>query len=91
MFRFSGYNDLNKEDQTELKKKFGSTTTLSRKRKGDKTLSTTDGNGDTPKAKQSKKEENNTLTNEQDETHLKKVSNFILKFLFRKFLFIGTK
>ncbi|CAF4468759.1 unnamed protein product, partial [Rotaria sp. Silwood2] len=40
-----GFNDLNKEDQTELKKKFGSST-VRLKRKGDKTLILTNENGD---------------------------------------------
>ncbi len=67
-----GFNDLNKEDQTELKKKFGSIT-VNRKRKGDKVLSLNDGNGDAPtKAKQSKTEENG-LTDEQEQTRQKKV------------------
>ncbi len=73
MSRFSGFNDLNKEDQTELKKKFGSITTVSRKRKNEKTLSSTNETGDAPKAKQSKTEENKNLPTEQDETRQKKV------------------
>jgi hypothetical protein len=76
LFRFEGFNDLNKEDQTELKKKFGSTT-VNRKRKGEQILTLTSENGDAPKAKQSKIEENNDSTNEQDEIRQKKVSNFI--------------
>ncbi len=72
LFRFSGFNDLNKEDQTELKKKFGSIT-VNRKRKGDKILSSTNNNDDAPKAKQPKTEENNSSTPEQDETYQKKV------------------
>jgi hypothetical protein len=72
LFQFSGFNNLNKEDQTELKKKFGSST-VNRKRKGDKTLSIINDNGDAPKAKQAKKEENEDLTSEQDEAKQKKV------------------
>ncbi|CAF4375783.1 unnamed protein product [Rotaria sp. Silwood2] len=49
-----GFNDLNKEDQTELKANFGSST-VRLKRKGDKTLILTNENGDVQKAKQSKK------------------------------------
>jgi hypothetical protein len=67
-----GFNDLNKEDQTELKKKFGSTT-VNRKRKNEKVLTLADENGDAPKAKQSKTEENNGLTTEQEEIRQKKV------------------
>jgi len=74
-FRFLGFNDLNKEDQTELKKKFGSLT-VNRKRKGEKILSSTDDNGDAPKPKQSKTEENNHLTTEQEQTRQKKVCFF---------------
>ncbi|CAF3453140.1 unnamed protein product [Rotaria sp. Silwood2] len=55
---FSGFNELNKEDQTELKKKFGSLT-INRKRKGDKTLSSTSENNDAPKAIQSATASNN--------------------------------
>jgi hypothetical protein len=73
LFRFSGFNDLNKEDQTELKKKFGSITTVNRKRKNEKTLSSTNETDDAPKAKQSKTEENKNLPTEQDETRQKKV------------------
>ncbi len=76
LFRFSGFNDLNKEDQTELKKKFGSIT-VNRKRKGDKILSSTNNNDDAPKAKQPKTEENNSSTPEQDETFQKKVRDQI--------------
>ncbi len=73
MFRFSSFNDLNKEDQTELKKEFGSTTTINRKRKGNKTSSSTSDNDDASKAKQPKTEENNGPTPEQDEIGQKKV------------------
>jgi hypothetical protein len=45
----------------------------SRKRKGDKPSNVTNENGDAPKAKQPKTEENNDLTSEQEETRLKKV------------------
>jgi hypothetical protein len=72
LFGFSGFHDLNKADQTVLKKKFGSTT-VNRKRKGEKISSSTGENDDAPKAKQSKTEENNDLTIEQDEIRQKKV------------------
>ncbi len=73
LFRFWNFDDLNKEDQIELKKKFSSTT-VNRKRKNEKISSST--NDDAPKTKQSKIEEKNNLTNEQDETRLEKVWNF---------------
>jgi hypothetical protein len=91
LFRFEGFNDLNKEDQTELKKKFGSST-VTRKRKGDKVLSVSNQNDDAPKAKQSKTEENNELTSEQDEARQKKVSfSFLLKLNFRSFFMFRNK
>jgi hypothetical protein len=74
---FEGFNDLNKEDQTELKKKFGSTT-VNRKRKGEQILTLTSENGDAPKAKQSKIEENTSSTPEQDETYQKKEQSELL-------------
>ena len=58
LFRFAGFNDLNKEDQTELKKKFGSTTTVNRKRKNEKTASSTNDNDDAPKVKTTKNRRN---------------------------------
>ena len=90
-FRFTGFNDLNKEDQTELKKKFGSAT-VSRKRKNDKTASSTNDNGDAPKAKQSKIEEKTQSTSEKDETLQKKVSYLIFLIeIFSSILLVGTK
>ncbi|CAF0764637.1 unnamed protein product [Rotaria sordida] len=74
---FSGFNDLNKEDQTELKKKFGSST-INRKRKGDKTLSSTSENNDAPKAKQAKTEDNNGLTPAEEERRQKKEQSELL-------------
>ena len=65
------FNHLNKEDQTEFKKIFGSVT-VNRKRKNDKTSSSTNDNGDAPKAKQSKIEEENQSTSEQDQNRQKK-------------------
>ncbi len=67
---------LRQEDQTELKKKFGSST-VSRKRKGDNSE-----NGDAPKAKQLKTEENNDLTPEQDEIRQKSLFLFLSRFKF---------
>ncbi|CAF0974380.1 unnamed protein product [Adineta steineri] len=74
---FEGFNNLNKEDQTELKKKFGSTT-VNRKRKGDKTLSSTGDNDEAPKAKQTKTEDKNDATTEQDEIRQKKEQSELL-------------
>ncbi|CAF2823534.1 unnamed protein product [Rotaria sp. Silwood2] len=74
---FSGFNELNKEDQTELKKKFGSLT-INRKRKGDKTLSSTSENNDAPKAKQSKTEDNNGSTSTEDEKCQRKEQSDLL-------------
>lgn len=76
-FRLTGFNDLNKEDQTELKKKFGSAT-VNRKRKNDKTASSATDNADAPKAKQSKIEEDNQSTSEQDQTRQKKEQSELL-------------
>ena len=59
MFRFSGFNDLNKENQTELKKEFNSTITTNQKREGDKTSSSTRDNDEASKAKRRKTEEKN--------------------------------
>ncbi|CAM4807466.1 unnamed protein product [Rotaria magnacalcarata] len=74
---FLGFNELNKEDQTELKKKFGSST-ISRKRKGDKISSSTNDIGDVPKTKQSKTEDNNEPMSEQEEIHQKKEQSELL-------------
>lgn len=88
---FSGFDQLNKEDQTELKKKFGSTT-ANRKRKNDKTTSSTTENDDAPKAKVSKIEDQTDSNNQQDEIKLKKVRfSFVLKIYFHFFFFKGTK
>lgn len=74
---FLGFNQLNKEDQTELKKKFGSTT-ANRKRKNDKTSSSTNDIDDTPKAKLSKTEDQTDSTNQLDEIKLKKEQSELL-------------
>ncbi len=68
MFRFLNFDDLNKVDQTELKKT-SSSTIVNRKRKNE--------NGDVSEMKQSKIEEKNDLTNEQNETRQKQVSYMI--------------
>ncbi len=62
------FDDLNKVDQTELKKT-SSSTIVNRKRKNE--------NGDVSEMKQSKIEEKNDLTNEQNETRQKQVSYMI--------------
>jgi len=71
-FSFEGFHNFNKEDQTELKNKFDSST-VSRKHKDDKTLSSTSENDAATKAKQSKTEDNNNdhLTSEQHEIRQK--------------------
>ena len=66
---------MNKEDQSELKKKFGSAT-VSRKRKNEKTASSINESGDVPKAKQSEIDETYQSSSEQDETLQKKVFRF---------------
>ncbi len=68
LFRFLNFDDLNKVDQTELKKT-SSSTIVNRKRKNE--------NGDVSEMKQSKIEEKNDLTNEQNETRQKQVSYMI--------------
>ncbi|CAF1225824.1 unnamed protein product [Rotaria sp. Silwood1] len=74
---FLGFNELNKEDQTELKKKFGSLTT-NRKRKGDKIENSINENSDVTKAKQSKTEINNDLTSVEDEKRQRKEQSELL-------------
>lgn len=82
-FRFVGFNNLNKEDQTELKKKFGSAN-VNRKRKGEKAASSAGDNDDeAPKAKQSKLEENNHSSALEQEVRQKKVRFYLKKFLFK--------
>ncbi|CAF3938965.1 unnamed protein product [Rotaria sp. Silwood2] len=64
---FFGFVDMNKEDQVELKEKFGTSTSSKRKRKGEAT------NNESTKAKQAKVEDATSETlHEQEETHLKK-------------------
>jgi len=58
------FDDLNKVDQTELKKT-SSSTIVNRKGKNE--------NGDVSEMKQSKIEEKNDLTNEQNETRQKQL------------------
>ncbi|CAF4127003.1 unnamed protein product [Rotaria magnacalcarata] len=70
-FRFSGINDLNKEDQTELENEFIATA-VDRKPKRDTILSSTSDNDDVPKAKQSKTEQYSNPMLEQNETREKK-------------------
>lgn len=77
LFRFSGFNELNKEDQTELKKKFGSST-VNLKRKGGKISNSVNENGDAPQAKQAKTEINSDVASEQEEIRQKKVCNLNL-------------
>ncbi len=68
MFRFLNFDDLNKVDQTELKKT-SSSTIVNRKGKNE--------NGDVSEMKRSKIEEKNDLTNEQNETRQKQLSYMI--------------
>ncbi|CAF2104591.1 unnamed protein product [Rotaria magnacalcarata] len=68
---FSGINDLNKEDQTELENEFIATA-VDRKPKRDTILSSTSDNDDVPKAKQSKTEQYSNPMLEQNETREKK-------------------
>ncbi|CAM4831779.1 unnamed protein product [Rotaria magnacalcarata] len=95
-FRFSGINDLNKEDQTELENEFIATA-VDRKPKRDTILSSTSDNDDVPKAKQSKTEQYSNPMLEQNETREKKVcyhrwSFGIFKFRFRnKVNYFGNK
>ncbi len=73
IWRFSGFVDLNDEDQNELKDKFGTTTTTNskRKRKGGSI------NNASTQAKQAKVEDMSSETqDEQEETRLKKVICF---------------
>ncbi|CAF1511392.1 unnamed protein product [Adineta ricciae] len=74
---FVGFNNLNKEDQTELKKKFGSVN-VNRKRKGEKAASSAGDNDDAPKAKQSKLEENNHSSALEQEVRQKKEQSELL-------------
>jgi hypothetical protein len=62
------FDDLNKVDQTELKKT-SSSTIVNRKGKNE--------NGDVSEMKRSKIEEKNDLTNEQNETRQKQLSYMI--------------
>ncbi len=82
LFRFLNFDDLNKVDQTELKKT-SSSTIVNRKRKNE--------NGDVSEMKQSKIEEKNDLTNEQNETRQKQVSYMIWKSQTFEFLLFRNK
>ena len=67
-FRLSGFLDLSDDDQMKVKEKLNSWTTINRKRKGEKEISS-----ETPQIKQAKLDES-TL----EETRLRKVIWFFL-------------